>query len=148
MKFIESNYSKESHRSYVLLKHLGQLFLGQAKLSPEDEDIASEYAGCAYAESRAYIKALKYERELAKEEAEVCRKFVKACASHKIWDPNSPTAKAIYHQLNVKIKKVNKLADLINAEEKRLQQAMWTRDVTIKAFQENKQKRLREKTEN
>ena len=147
MKFIDSRYNHYNGSSKVILRHLGQLFEGWAKLNPEDEDKASEYAGCAYAEQRAYIKALKYERKLAKEEAEVCRKFIKACSSTKAWDPTSPSAKVAYHQLNVKIKKVNKLADMINAAEKSLQQSIWTRDVTIKAFRENKQKRLNDKAE-
>ena len=142
MKFLTSVYDKESGLSVVDIKHMGRLFTGIAKLNSEDKETASEYAGCSYAEGRARIKALKYERKKLKEDAESCRKFIKACECYKNWDPSSPTARAAYRQLNRKIKKVNEITDIINQEMFELDRLIWRRGITLKAIERNKQKRL------
>ena len=150
MEYIEneSGFDKKSGISIVTLKHLGEKFTGFSKVHPDDKDRASQFAGCTYAESRAYIKAMKYERRKAKEEAEICRKFIKACSCYKNWDPESSTAKAAYRQLNRRIKKVNDLTEIINDEMFRLSQTIWRRDITLKAFEKNKQNRLNNNSEN
>lgn len=141
MKFIRSFYEENGH-SIVLIKHLKRLFYGEARVHPDDKEKASEFAGCSYAEDRAMIKALKYERKIAKNEAEICRKFIKACESTKAWDSNSASAKIVYHQLNCRIKKVNQLTDKINYLLLKINKDILERDVTLNAFEKNKQKRL------
>lgn len=148
MKFIESYYNPEDGYSSVRMKHLHTIFVGRAQLHPDDKDKASEYAGCAYAEDRAKIKALKYERKLAKEEAEICRKFIKACESTNAWDKDSKTAKVAYHQLNCRIKKVNKITDEINNLLFKINKSIVERDITLKAFEKNKQNRLNNQSKN
>ena len=90
---------------------------------------------------KATIKALKYERKLEKEKAEACRIFVKDCANYKDFDKESRMAKIMYKQLNVRIKKVNKLTDQINQLYKDLQQVIWGRDITLKAIERKKSKK-------
>jgi hypothetical protein len=133
MRFIKSEY--DNGHSLVIMEHLHGLFEGFARLHPDDANHASEYAGCAYAETRATIKALKYEHMLAKKDAETCRKFIKSCECYKNWDPESSTAKAAYRQLNRRIRKVNKLADEINNLMKGLEKSIWSRDITLKAIE-------------
>lgn len=139
MKFLTSKYT--GGRSVVIIQHLGELFRGEARVHPDDKEKASEYAGCGYAEIRATIKALKYERKLAKDEAEICRKFIKSCECYKNWDPESPTARAAYRQLNRRIKKVNQLTDKINSAMQGLEKSIWSRDVTLKAIDRRKEQR-------
>ena len=114
MKFIDSKYIPETGISVVTIEHMGVLFYGHAYAHPEDKDTANEYVGCTYAEIRAEIKALKYERKILKDKCEECRKFIRACEGYKGFDKSSPTARALYRQLNRRIKKVNQLADEIN----------------------------------
>ena len=140
MKFISSEYHNGC--ATVLIKHLKKEFIGHAYVHPDDEKNASEFAGCTLAEMRAQVKALKYERKIAKEEAEICRKFIKACACSKDWDKNSESAKIVYHQLNIKIKKVNKLTDEINNLLFKINKYIVERDITLKAFEKNKQNKL------
>ena len=140
MKFINSHY--EDGHSFVTVKHLKKMFFGEAKVHPDDINKASEFAGCSYAEDRATIKALKYERKIAKDEAEICKKFIKACESTKTWDKNSATAKVAYHQLNCKIKKVNQLTEKINQLLLKINKSILERDITLNAFEKNKQKKL------
>ena len=114
MKFIESYFDKETKESTVIVEHMGVQFIGKAKLHPEDSDRCSELVGGRYAEMRATIKALKYERNIEKQKCEECRKFVKACSQYRNFDKDSQTAKLMYRQLNKRIKRVNALADEIN----------------------------------
>lgn len=148
MKFISSLYDGAKGFSSVVMEHLGKNFIGSAHLHPDDASRASEYAGCAYAETRATIDALKYERKLLKEDAEACRKFIKACECYKGWDPESPTARAAYRQLNRRIKKVNDITEEINDLMFNLERHIWKRDITINALDKNKQNRLKDNPEN
>lgn len=146
MKFIKSNY--ENGHSLVVIRHLKHRFYGTADVHPDDKKNTSEFAGCILAEMRAQIKALKYERRLAKEEAEICRKFIKACETSNTWNKNSNTAKIAYHQLNCKIKRVNKLTDEINDLLFKINKYIVERDITLKAFERNKQNRLNQNSKN
>lgn len=147
MKFIRSNYEEDGH-AYVVLEHLKTRFYGNANVHPDDINNASEFAGCILAEMRAQVKALKYERKIAKEEAETCRKFIRACECYKNWDKESQSAKILYKQLNYKIKRVNKLTDEINDLLFKINKYIVERDITLKAFERNKQNRLNQKSKN
>ena len=140
MKFISSSYDPKWGVSKVVMQHLGQKFEGVAIAHPDIMDTASEYAGCYYAEIRATIKALKYERNKAKEEAEICRKFVKAIEHYAKFNPEDESAKSIYRQLNVKIKKVNDLTDQINNLMLLLQKEILGRETVLKAIADKKTK--------
>lgn len=113
MKFIKSYYNYETGESKVIMQHLGVKFSGKAQRHPEDE-LNSNFIGCEYAEIRAIIKALKYERKLAKMKSDEAIDFVKACECYKDFNKNDPTAKVLYRQLNRRIQKVNNLTDQIN----------------------------------
>lgn len=139
MKFINSSY--ENGISTVIMEHKGEYFTGIAKLHPDDIDKASEFAGGDLAESRAVIKALKYERKLLLQEAETCRKFVRACKQQKNWDNDSSTAKSIYHQLNIKIKKVNEITDEINKMLSSNEKTIMRRDIVLNAIERNRAKK-------
>jgi hypothetical protein len=114
MKFISSEYDPKLGVSHVIMQHLGKKFFGNADLHPDDIENASEFAGCALAEMRATVAALKYERKLAKQKSDEAWDFIKACESYAKFDPESDTAKVIYRQLNRRIKRVNDLTDQIN----------------------------------
>lgn len=113
MKLIDAWFEESTGKSYATVEHLGRRYQGISKLHPEEEN-ASRFTGCRYAETRAQIKALKFEREIKIQKCDECRKFIKACSQYKGWDKESSTAKAIYTQLNKRIKEVNKLTNEIN----------------------------------
>lgn len=138
MKFIDSVY--KDGVSTVTVEHQGILFTGVARVSPEDEASASEYTGCWIAEGRAMINALKHERAIAKEKCEECRKFVRACTGYKNFDKDSPTAKAMFRQLNRRIKQVNDLADEINDIYKSIDRTLWQRDLILRSIKAKKDK--------
>ena len=138
MKFYNSNYFEEDGLSVVTVEHMGEYFYGTSTLLEEDKDKASKFTGCRFAEMKAKIKALKYERNIEKEKCEEIRKFVKACSQYKGWDKDSSTAKAIYKQLNKRIKKVNLLTDKINQLYSELYADFRRQDMVVAALKRKK----------
>ena len=62
---------------------------------------------------------LKAELKKEREKCEEVRKFVIACSQYAKWNKDDSSAKAVYRQLNRRIKRVNKLVDMINAIKRR-----------------------------
>ena len=140
MKFISSTYDKEKGYAIVEVQHLGYRFIGDAHAHPEDKANWSEFAGCSYAETRAMIKALTYERTLAKNKADQAIDFVKSCECYAGFDKDSPTAKAMYRQMNQRIKRVNDLADEINGLYDYLNKCIKRREIVLNAIDRKKSK--------
>ena len=142
-KFLDSEYDEIQGLSSVVIKMNGELFEGKARLHPDDKEKASAYAGCRFAEKRAYIKGLK---SLLKEEREKCdlyRNFVKSCENYKNWDRESPIAKDVYKQLNIRIKEVNKIVDKINLEIDALDREIRRQEIITNAIQTKKAKMIK-----
>ena len=138
MKFIKSCYDPDTGLSFVIMQHLGKKFVGEARLHPEDNENASRYAGCEYAEIRAAIKALKYERKIAKNKADQALDFYKSCIGYTNFDPESDTAKVIKRQLNQRIKKVNDITDNINELMEELDRKIHCRAIVTNALKRKK----------
>ena len=128
MIFKDSYTVPEQGVSVVTVEHRGKQYIGQAHLHPDDKDNWSEFTGCRYAEMRAQIAALKQEHKEKKQACEECRKFIKSVSCYKNFDKSSPIAKDMYKQLNVRIKEVNKLADIINNLEMQLRASIRLQD--------------------
>lgn len=128
MRLVDAYYSEYLGKSYATVEHtiggVKRRFEGMAKIHPE-EDHSSKFTGCRYAEMRAQIKALKAERQYLIGKCEECRKFVKTCSQYKGWDKTSSTAKAVYRQLNKRIKQINTLTD-------RITQLQWDLNIAIR----------------
>lgn len=126
MRFINSWANKLLRFSDVEVEHKGEKFVGRAYCHPDD--IFSEFTGCRYAEMRAQIKALKAEHRKAKAACEECRKFVVAVTQYKQFNPEDPSSKAMFRQLNQRIKAVNRLAEEISKMEFNLRLAIRQQD--------------------
>lgn len=142
MQFISSDYEVNEREaiSAVTVQHLGKKFDGYAWGHPDDKENWSEFAGCSYAETRAMIEALKYERKQAKEKADAAIDFLKACECYKNFDKNSETAKVLYRQINQRVKKVNDLADKINNLYDDLDKSIKRRSIVVNAIKRKKTK--------
>lgn len=145
MKFISSNYNDFFRISTVWMQHLGKKFDGYAKLHPDDLTNESTYAGCALAELRATVKALKYERKIAKNKSDEALDFVKSCEGYAKFDPESDTAKVMYRQLNRRIKRVNDLTDQINELLEQIQTFAQRRQIVLNAIKRNKEMSKKDK---
>ena len=142
MKFISSSYNPETGISSVTMQHMGKKFVGTAKLHPDEKDKGSEYAGCYYAEMRATILALKYERKIAKIEADTCLNFVKSLECYSKFNKEDESAKSVYRLLNRKIKRVNDITDHINYNMRQIQTAIINRSIVTKALDNKKNSKL------
>lgn len=143
MQFISSDYEVNDMEaiSSVVVQHLGEKFYGYAWGHPDDKENWSEFAGCSYAETRAMIEALKYERNIVKRKADDAIDFLKACECYKNFDKNSETAKVLYRQVNQRVKKVNDLTDKINNLYIELDKSIKRRNVIINALKRKKTKK-------
>ena len=103
-EFVSSETYKKSGVSIVVLKYKNMRFTGKAYKHPNDD--WSEFFGCELAEIRAKIKAAKWEYNRKKEEYKNYENFVKSLECYKNFDPESPTAKVIYRQLNQRKKEL------------------------------------------
>lgn len=136
MKFEDSYTEPELRKSVVFVKHKGQHFTGFSWCHPDDN--WSEITGCRIAETRAQIKALKYEHRLKKEKCEECRKFVIAVQQYKNFNPEDPSAKAMFRQLNRRIKEVNDLAIKIGIMEIELKASISVKNHLLKRLNDKK----------
>lgn len=133
MRFIDSWTNKEDRLSEVEVGHKGNIYIAKAVCHPDDE--FSEFTGCRYAEMRAEIKALKDEYRQKKHDCEECRKFVAAVQQYSKFNKEDPSARAMFRQLNRRIREVNALADEINKRELALRVAIRQQD----KFKSNKE---------
>lgn len=53
VKMVDCEYDEEHGVAIVTLQHQNKLYVGAAKVHPDDKDVASEMAGCTIAELRA-----------------------------------------------------------------------------------------------
>ena len=143
MRFKDSGTVKETGYSTVIVEHKGNEYMGQAKCHPDDE--FSEFTGCRYAQERAEIKALKDELKQKKHDCDECRKYIVAVSQYAGFDKESPTAKAMFRQLNRRIKEVNKLVEIISQRQFNLQVAIRQQDSFNSKIE---QMRLSDKEEN
>ena len=141
----DSVYIEETGQSFCSVIYKNKTYTGTAQLHPEDKEagLGSKYTGCRFAEMRAEIKALKNEYRKAKAACEECRKFVKACTQYKNFDKESPTAKAMFKQLNKRIKQVNALADKINKKMEDLRTAIKQKEIIHNALERKRSRGLR-----
>ena len=126
MRFLDSGTAKETSYSTVVIAHKGNKYVGQAKCHPDDT--FSEFTGCRYAQERAEINALKDEWKQKKHDCDECRKYLIAVSQYAGFDKESSTAKAMFRQLNCRIKEVNKLAEIISQKQFNLQIAIRQQD--------------------
>ena len=140
MEFRDAIYNKNKGYAHVTVQHLGEIFEGEAWGHPEDKDNWSEFAGCSYAETRAMISALKWERRNAKEKADQSIDFLKSCQCYKNFDKDSETAKVLYRQINQRVKKVNDLTDKINELYDSLDKAIRRRSIVVNALKNKRAK--------
>lgn len=103
INFVDSNY--DNNISEVILKTRNKEYRGYAKMADEDEPHESCIRGCRIAECRAAIKAFKDDLRIIKIEYNAINEIVQNCLQTKAFDPESPSAKVLFRQLNVVKKK-------------------------------------------
>jgi len=130
MKFIDNIYEENedgTKESTTFIRHLGLLFMGDAIAAP-DEPNPSELFGGRLSEARAILHAFQYERDLREDEYHTISNFIKACSCTKAFDKDSPSAKVMFHQLNIAKKKYDIAKEKVEVTRKAIKTMMDNRD--------------------
>ena len=90
-KLIYSNYDPETGISIARIQTSHGTFKGKARVHPNDINIASHYAGCKYAEIRAYIRYYKFLAKLKQSAIEEIKKLY-----NKFYDSFDTPNKILY----------------------------------------------------
>ena len=77
MKFLYSYFFPETGESTVALSDKNGVYIGTAKLHPQDKEFASEYAGCRLAQKRAWIQYLQRQLRIKKIQLKTIKNLIK-----------------------------------------------------------------------
>ena len=106
----------------ILYNEDGHIFKGMAKCHPEDEDMMSEKVGCEIAQSRATIKALKYQKNcVIKPSIKALKQLYYSMRQSKKFNPKSYENIMLKRQIENWEWDLNLIEDMIDAEKTYLQ---------------------------
>lgn len=140
-KILYSNYDKNTGISKTIISNKYGVFTGISKLSKEDSDFASSYAGCRYSLYKAKIKSYKCQLKEIKFQLKTLRDFSIFMSQSKEYNKNSHEAKKLRQYIYLKNKEKNKIEEEIRKIESQLKHSIKERENTIKKIREKKVKR-------
>ena len=129
-KLVYSNYNPETGLSAVIVETKNGYFGATSQLRVEDEDIASRFAGCDYAFSKAVRKSLKQDIKNINLKIKTLLDFEKTLKNMKSYNPYSFEMKRLRKEVYI----LNKQKKEIEKEIQGITAAM------IKAMEERPQK--------
>lgn len=101
IKLIESWYNAEEGKSFAKIRTDYGEFEGWAKLHEEDKDIASRYAGCQYAETRAVLKYMKHRIKILACQITALINCQKQMERRAAYNPQSIEGRALRKQIYI-----------------------------------------------
>lgn len=132
MKTIASNYNETTGISKVTVAtDLGEI-TGYASLHPDDKDIASNFAGCRYAEMRAGIKYMKEKVRISKYQLEPLKRIYNDLSQKKYYNKNNNGAKMLEKEIYKLEDDIETYKTNIKTLTERLQTAIDSRDNIVK----------------
>ena len=131
MRFINADFNRNTGISVASVEHMGQVFYGIARLHPEDQAYGSIYTGCNFAEMRATIKALKYEKQYRVYHLKEWEKFLHGCLDSKKFDKESDSAKVVFRQYNRQKKQITDIEEEINDIQNQLNELIKAKNKVI-----------------
>lgn len=101
------SYDMSTHTYMVEVEIQDRVFFGEAKCNKLDWDNESELFGYGLASDRAMSSYYKWAIKHYKKQYKLIKNFVGAVSQYKNFDPESPTAKTVFRQLNMYQKKID-----------------------------------------
>ena len=101
IELIDSKYDIDSGISYAKIRTDYGEFEGYAKLHDEDKDIASRYAGCQYAETRAVLKYMKHRIKILAYQIKALINCQKQMERRAAYNPQSVEGRALRKQIYI-----------------------------------------------
>lgn len=99
IKLIESYYDENDGLSYARINTDYGEFEGWAQLHEEDNDIASRYAGCQYAEQRAVLKYMKHRIKILAWQIQALNNCQNQVEGRALYNRNSVESRALRKQI-------------------------------------------------
>ena len=131
MKLLYSYFYPQTGESISVLSNKDGTYTGSAKLHPDDQKVASQYAGCRLAEYRAWIKYLKSERRNNKIKLNTVKQLNKEIS---LYCPD--VDQKIQRRINLKIRdyynNIQKINNEIQQLQTRIKKDIETRDLILK----------------
>lgn len=131
MKLLYSYFFPDTGESVAALGNRDGVYIGSAKLHPDDKDSASQFAGCRIAECRAWLKYLHKERRTQRLRLNTIKNLNKDIQLHcSTVDP------AVQRRINLKIRdyhnKIDELTEDIEQLENKIKRDIELRDSLLK----------------
>lgn len=141
IKTIFSDYNGDTGISTVKIATDCGLFEGKAYLHPEDkeEGLASNYAGCRYAELRAVIKYATRKKSLLTSELNALTRVQNELESTKDYSPKSTAARILQRNIYLVTEDITQCTENIKSLKKRLRDTIQTRENVIEKIVKTKQ---------
>lgn len=131
MKLLYSYFYPQTGESVSVLSNKNGTYTGSAKLHPDDQNVASQYAGCRLAEYRAWIKYLKSERRNNKIKLDTIKQLNKEI---NLYCPD--INQKIQRRINLKIRdyynNIQEINDEIQQLQTKIKKDIETRDLILK----------------
>lgn len=102
-------FNPDTGISTVVLQTKDGEFTGTAKLHPEDQNHASRYTGCKYAEIRANIKIIKFEKKVCRRTLKELTDIYTQIYQNRNCSINSREAQYLTTRMNEILKELEKL---------------------------------------
>lgn len=139
VKMVDSEYIEEMGYSVVTIATDCGLFTGEAWLHPDDEDHASSFAGCGYAEIRALIKYMKRKAYIADYQLQAVMQIKKDLDNRKYHNENSIEYKLIQKQIYMLEDEKQQFKTHAETLKRKLTASINERDAYLKKILEKKQ---------
>lgn len=101
IKLIDSWYNEEDGISYAKINTDYGEFEGYATLYEEDKEIASRFAGCQYAETRAVLKYMKHRIKILAYQIKALINCQKQMERRAAYNPQSVEGRALRKQIYI-----------------------------------------------
>ena len=139
IKPFSSSYDENTGISKVVLATDLGLITGYSSLHPDDKEIASNFAGCRYAEMRAGIKYMKEKIKIAKYQLKTLKKIYDNLKNNKNYNMNNKGIKLLEKEIYILEDDIETYKNNIKTLNDRLQKAINTRPDILKEIKNKKQ---------
>jgi hypothetical protein len=114
-------YNKEMGFSAVTISTRLGIYTGTSQVHPDDEDIASEFEGCHYAEGRAAINYLKEEKRIATIKLATLKNVYQSYEQMKYFSENKKEIKVLKAKIKDCEDKLNEITKGIEGIKKHIE---------------------------
>lgn len=140
IKIIESWFNEETGVSKVVINTDKGIFCGTAQLHDEDRDIASNFAGCEYAEMRAIVKYFKRRAKDIQIKITGLQNYEKRLIGRKDYEKHSVENRQLRKYMKQLEKEKLDWEERVNSLEEKIQIAMTNREKMVREMTKKSEK--------